>query len=49
MPKSMTENKNGVWVAGSNWSSMRPGAWDGWLFIDLLRAENKNLTQSEKK
>ena len=45
MPKSMTENKNGVWMAGSTWSSMKPVAGDGWLFIDLVRAENKYLTQ----
>ena len=49
MPKSMTENKNGVWMAGSTWSGMKPVAGDGWLFIDLVRAENKNLTQKRSK
>lgn len=43
MPKSIIGNKNGTWMTGSNWSGMKPGAGEGWLFIELVKDEHKNM------
>lgn len=43
MLKSIIGNKNGTWMTGSNWSGMKPGAVKGWLFIELVKDEHKNI------
>lgn len=49
MPKSMTKNKNEVWMAGSTWSSRNLELEMGDYLFDSVRTENKIWLSQKSK